>query len=125
MENKVLQDKGYKLTRNRTLVISYFNKNKERLLSAKEIYGKFRDKMDKVTVYRILEVLEKVGAIFREQFGKEAFYYLSASKHHHIICQKCGKTECVPCKHSFDKIKNFNNIRHQLILTGVCNKCNK
>ena len=125
MDAGVLKNKGYKITKNRDLVIAYFKKNKKKLSSAKELYSQLKGQMDRVTVYRILEVLEQAGIIFKEQLGKESFYYLGAKKHHHIICQKCGYIECIPCKHAFENIKNFNNISHQLILTGLCNKCNK
>jgi Fur family ferric uptake transcriptional regulator len=125
MDREVLKDKGYKITKNRDLVFAYFKKNKKKLSSAKEIYSQLKGQMDRVTVYRILEVLEQAGMVFKEQIGKESFYYLADKRHHHIICKKCGYIECVACSHIFDKFKNFNNISHQLILTGLCNKCNK
>lgn len=123
-EEQLLKKAGFSLTKPRKLVINFLHNNKE-LLSANDIYIKLKDKVDKVTVYRVLEVLEKAGIVFKELGDKEAKYYLADKQHHHIICRKCGFSQCLPCQHFFNKIKNFNQIKHQLLLTGLCNKCNK
>lgn len=118
-----LQQAGYKLTKPRTLVLDFLAK-KHKPQAAASIYQNLKNKLDRVTVYRVLMVLEKVGLVFREQSGAEALYYLAEKQHHHIICSQCGYIQCVPCNHVFKKIKNFNQIKHQLVLTGLCKKCN-
>lgn len=123
MHKEILRQSNYKLTKPRKLVLDFLDKNHEPI-SAGDIYNKLKKDLDKVTVYRILEVFEKLNIVFKENRGKEALYYLADKQHHHIVCQKCGYTECVPCNHLFNKIKNFKNIKHQLILSGVCNNCN-
>jgi len=105
-------------------VIDFLKKTKG-LVSVQNIYDSLRHKLDKVTVYRVLNILEEVGVVFKEYNNKEAFYYLANKQHHHIICQKCGKSQCIPCNHIFNNIKNFSQVKHQLVLTGICNKCNK
>ena len=123
MYKKSLKQAGYKITKPRQLVIDYFKKNKHPI-SVKKIYQSLENDLDKVTIYRILEVLEEVGIVFKEYGNEGATYYLSNKYHHHIVCNKCGHIECVPCNHIFKTIKNFSNIKHQLSLTGLCNKCN-
>ncbi|MBU1202766.1 transcriptional repressor [Patescibacteria group bacterium] len=120
----ILKQSGYKLTRPRQLILEYLKKN-EHPIAAGDIYKALKNKIDKVTVYRILGVFEKLGIVFKEFSGKEFLYYLSGKQHHHIICQKCGYSQCIPCSHVFKGIKNFKNIKHHLVLTGLCNKCSK
>lgn len=119
-----LKESGYKLTKPRQLILDYLKKN-DHPISASNIYKHLKKNIDKATVYRILEVFEKLGIVFREIRDKGSLYYLSGQQHHHIICQKCGYSECIPCHHEFGKIKNFKNIKHQLVLSGLCNKCSK
>lgn len=124
MKVEVLKKAGLSSTKPRQLIIDLLSQDKS-LLSAGDIFKVLADKIDKVTVYRNLEALEKAGLVFRELSGKETLYYLADKQHHHISCEKCGLTQCLPCEHIFKKIKNFSQIKHQLVLTGVCNKCNK
>jgi Fe2+ or Zn2+ uptake regulation protein len=121
-EEQLLKQAGFSLTKPRKLVLAFLRKTKK-LVAANDIYQKLKKDLDKVTVYRTLEVLEKAQIIFKETGDKEAKYYLADKQHHHIVCQKCGYTQCLPCEHIFTKIKNFSKIKHQLFLTGLCNKC--
>ncbi len=123
MYKERLKRAGYKLTKPREILLDYLSKN-DHPKSAGDIYKGIKKKLDKVTVYRILEVFEDVGVVFKEHNDTESLYYLAEEQHHHIICRKCGRSECVPCQHMFNSIKNFKNIKHQLTLTGLCNKCN-
>lgn len=123
MYQEILKEFGYKVTKPRKIVIDFLVKQKKPV-SAQYIFAKIKKNLDKVTVYRVLKVLEEINIVFTERNKKEFLYYIANYQHHHIVCTKCGKSECVPCNHVFNKIKNFNNIKHQLILTGLCNKCN-
>ncbi|RJQ33579.1 transcriptional repressor [Candidatus Parcubacteria bacterium] len=124
MYEEILRQAGYKLTKARETIISFLKKQ-DHPVSANYIYDKIKKDSDKVTVYRILEVFEKVGIVYREQGIHESLYYISQKEHHHIICQKCGHVECIPCDHVFPKVKNFTNIRHQLSLSGLCGRCSR
>lgn len=123
MYKKILKDAGYKITKSRETVVSFLTKQK-RPVSTQYIYEKIKKDLDKVTIYRILEVFESLGIVYKEQAEHEALYYIAEKEHHHIICEKCGHIECIPCEHDFPKVKNFNNIKHHLTLSGLCNKCN-
>ncbi|MCB9802977.1 transcriptional repressor [Candidatus Nomurabacteria bacterium] len=124
MKEDLLKQAGLSKTQARQLILDFLEKN-QNLVSAGDIYSALSAHLDRVTVYRNLEILEKAGLVFRELSEKEALYYLADKQHHHITCQKCGFTQCLPCDHFFKKIKNFSQVKHQLFLSGLCNKCNK
>ena len=118
----LLKKAGYKITQPRKSVIDFLIKQKKPV-SAQYIFDNLKKDLDKVTVYRILDVFEKLGIVFQEHYKKQALYYLANEQHHHIICRQCGHTDCVPCYHNFEEIKNFQNVKHNLVLSGLCNKC--
>ncbi len=116
-----LKQAGFRITKPRMAVIEVLQASHEPK-SAQEIHDKILG-IDLVSVYRTLEMLMSIGIAQREDVQGIGKYYLSKNAHHHITCIKCGRIECVPCEHGFRKIKGFNNINHQLILTGVCDAC--
>lgn len=97
------------------------------IFSAKQIID--RTKLGKVTVYRNLELLEKLGFIRPAITVKSQRFYEKnndENHHHHIICTECLKTRCVDCTEPRIKSKEkFQNINHLLIFTGICNTCSK
>jgi Fur family transcriptional regulator, ferric uptake regulator len=122
MEKKIKQA-GYKMTKPRQAVLSVLEQE-HYPLSAQEVYERSESARDLVSVYRTLHLFEEIGIVQREDSNGTARYYLADNSHHHVTCTDCGRTECVPCKHSF-KIKGFKNISHQLTLSGTCSGCAK
>lgn len=118
-----LKQQGYKLTKPRKMVLSVLSKNSEPK-SAQEIHKKIK-KVDKVSVYRALNLFEELGLVNIENLDNEKLYCLATDPHHHIVCKKCGYSEEVSCTYEFGKSDNFSNIQHQLTLTGLCKKCSK
>lgn len=114
---------GYKLTTPRLAVIKKMSQE-HRPLSARDLSKKIK-MIDQVSVYRTLSLLVELGVANAQIIDKEKIYCLSGQPHHHIVCKKCGYTEEVECHHHFNKFKNFINVHHQLILTGLCHKCSK
>src|SRR5258708_13361413 len=52
--------------------------------------------VDRVTVFRILNVLKGHGILRKLEFGEgKARYELNNSDHHHFICESCGAVENV------------------------------
>ncbi len=86
---------------------------------------------NKVTVYRILDVLYKNGIIERVEFGEGKFRYEVKGKnhHHHLICTNCGKVEDVKGEYMDNlqeeiyKNKGFKVTYHSLEFFGVCKAC--
>ncbi len=116
-----LKNAGFRITAPRKAVIEVLENNHEPQ-SAQEIHAKLHS-IDLVSVYRALEVLKELGIVQREVTEESSKFYLAEKPHHHITCRKCGRVECVPCDHVHKKIKGFAEIRHQLSMTGICNKC--
>jgi len=49
------------------------------------------------TVYRTLDRLTDLGVIARIQIGPgPAVFHLSATRHHHLVCDRCGAVEEAP-----------------------------
>lgn len=122
MFEKIIQNKGYKLTKPRLLVLELLKKN-HIPLNARQIHNKLKKKIDLASVYRILALFKSIDIVFEERLVNKEYYYLGKKQHHHIICKKCGYSECLPCKHIFENIKNFSHISHNLTISGICKKC--
>ncbi len=97
------------------------------IFSAKQIIA--RTKLDKVSVYRNLKLLQKLNLIRPAITARGQKFYEknnAENHHHHLICAKCLKTACVECvEPKITSKEKFKNINHLLIFTGVCNTCAK
>ncbi len=88
-------------------------------------------KADKVTVFRILNMLTQKGLLRPIQFneGKLRYEYAAKPKHHHFICEKCGAIldieGCVikPLEKDIEKMKGVLVKRHSLEFFGLCANC--
>ena len=94
------------------------------------------EKMDVVTVYRILDCLEKNGLVHRlllsGKFIKCHAKPCCDSEHDHqdchhlVICTECGKTEEVHCAEDtmiVPKTSGFLIKGHRLEFFGICPSC--
>lgn len=135
LKNK-LKEQGYKLTNQRKTILEVLFKNKNHFLSAEEIYLKTTEISPKTnfsTIYRNLEILEKIGIIHKTNIDNSTARYEFISynsHHHHIICKGCGKTEPIdfcPLEEILSKLnhKNFTFTEHKFELYGYCTKCQK
>ncbi len=101
-------------------------------LSVVELVKRFKNEMNKTTVYRILERLEEDGVVHSftgtnglKWFAKcpEVISTNQADLHPHFQCQKCGKSECLTIDISIPKLPNYRVDSANLILTGECDAC--
>jgi len=87
---------------------------------------------DKVTIYRTLESLLKVGLVHKAFMDKRACHFELANNctesqcHPHFTCTNCGKTHCLmemslPMAQS--PHKGFIIRRQQVRLEGLCPAC--
>src|SRR5689334_19017206 len=52
---------------------------------------------DASTVYRNLELLERLGLVWHTHLGKGApVYHAAEHRHLHVVCQSCGEISSVP-----------------------------
>jgi Fur family ferric uptake transcriptional regulator len=52
--------------------------------------------IDQSTVYRTLETLEETGLVGHVHLADRRLVHLAAEAHHHLTCERCGKTVDVP-----------------------------
>ena len=103
--HKILKAKGYRLTPQRMLVIEALH-NAEDHISAQEIYKQLHSRYpysNISTVYRTLELMEKLNLVTETDFGEGRVRYHVAEKghHHHLVCRRCGRIisgKCDECR---------------------------
>ena len=62
-------------------------------LNAEDVYVKVKNKkINLVTVYRTLGLLEKANILKRVDLHSESVHYeLASHHHHHLVCMNCGE----------------------------------
>lgn len=122
-------------TENRVRVLEVVGNNSYPL-SAKDIFNTIdrSTRINRVTVYRILDLLVDHGVVERISTGGRAFYYgLAANKHHkphaHFYCTKCGQMDCLDPESLTvdmeDFIKTFPGHieKVEVRIDGICKNC--
>lgn len=108
---------------------------RRRPLTIKEIYNALSPgDCDLATVYRSLNLLERMGMVKRVELGESAarFELLGEDDdghHHHLICTRCSDIieleECFP-EALQDRIaarSGYAKVTHRLEFFGVCPRC--
>lgn len=86
-----LKKAGYRITKSRRAVISILEENED--LNAKEILNSLKKQgtgTDIATVYRVLDLLFKLGIVHRSNFTQQHAHF-GFRKPMHMICRNCGK----------------------------------
>lgn len=131
----LLHENHLRLTKTRKALMELFLCNKPPL-SVPEILSllkKMRLGVNKTTVYRELERLQRVEIIAAVRLGDRKQYYELATRkhHHHLICVKCEHVEDVDVDedeltheaHRASREKHFSVLRHSLEFFGLCKMC--
>lgn len=124
-------------TDNRLRVIEVVGNNSYPL-SAADIYQTLErtSRINRVTVYRILDLLVTRGLVDRISTGGRAFYYGMAPNenhrpHPHFYCTRCGQMDCLtPDSLNVDSNplrKNFPGRidKVEIRVDGICKNCMK
>lgn len=132
-----LKIQGYKLTPQRRAILDILLENEGKHLSTEEIYDLVRGDCPEIglaTVYRTIQLLEKMGVACRMNFDDGCNRYELVHKdedhqHHHLICKNCGNVEEV----EYDLLEDLENKiedkykfkieNHSVKFFGICNKC--
>jgi len=121
-----VKEAGYKLTKTRKDVGAWIE-NHDGVFSAKELLGNMPS-LDSVSVYRTIDLLQSLDLIHQvfTAHGEVHYEVHGEDHHHHAVCTKCERAECVTdCSVSTkQRIKGFTNIHHTLVFTGLCVSCN-
>lgn len=101
---------------------------KEHLLSAMQIMAQLERSgraVNKTSVYRSLEYLQKENLICQHQFDlKEAVFEKRDHHHDHLVCSQCGKTAESECVMQLPhQVNGFQVDHHHLTLFGICKDC--
>jgi len=132
--NIILKEKGIKLTPQRRLILDIVHES-EGHLTGEDIIRIVEHKMpgvNKSTVYRTLELLEKLDCVYKSESGNRFIYHhAEEGHHHHLTCNKCGKTvSCdedlfAPVEKSLRAKYGFNVDFRHLVINGICADCQK
>ncbi len=102
-------------------------------ISTTTLIDKSRKFMNKTTVYRNIDLFEKLGITHRVYAGWKYTIELSdlfSPHHHHITCTQCGKIrtfheprELDEQLHNIARESGFELNQHSLELRGICGPC--
>ncbi len=134
-----LKEKGYRLTAVRRTMVELFVKAAEPMSAPLIIalLSKKKLKVNKTTVYREIEFLEKEGIIIPVYVDaeKKTYELKAGAHHHHVVCQACDTVEDIDSKalesvmkkleSKVKKNSNFTQIWHSVELFGLCKSCGR
>lgn len=134
MESKDIRNAGLKVTLPRLKILDMLESEKNRHLSAEDMYKALLDDGEEIglaTVYRVLTQFETAGLVNRHHFeGGNSVFELNQGEHHdHILCVKCGRVD-----EFFDEIieerqtmiakkMGYKMTDHSLYVYGICPAC--
>ncbi len=137
-----LKENSMRLTKSRQAVARILTSSKDNYLSAEEIHqeiliSQIEENCDLVSVYRILNMFEKLNIVKKMEFNHEATrYILTSSKidsrnhEHYFKCNKCYEIRpfsgCFVSKIEKKlKMNGYTNLTHHLEITGLCPGCSR
>ncbi|MBR4694720.1 MAG: transcriptional repressor [Selenomonadaceae bacterium] len=135
---KRLQERQHKMTPQRRIVLQIFLDRPGEHLSAEDVHGILRSNRLEIglaTVYRSLELLNKLGLLQKMEFGDGCSRYElnttdpSAHQHHHLICIRCNKVIefeddlLEALEQDIADKSGFRIVDHQVKFFGYCKEC--
>ena len=134
---QLLKDKGVASTPNRLRVLEIIGSN-HFPLSATDIHETLERSahINRVTVYRILDLLVEKQIVVRIATGGRAAYYgMAPSEQHqahpHFYCTQCGRMDCLTPEtvdidfHAFENTFPGRIDKFEMRLDGICRNCLK
>lgn len=118
-------------TKSLKLVLNEFQ-SQASAISVIELIKKLNPKLNKTTIYRILEKLEDDG-ILHSFLGNNGIKWYASCKnctkskhtdmHPHFECIDCGKIDCLSIKIQHPTIPNREVVSSQILFKGTCDAC--
>ena len=112
-------------------IMNLFN-NSSKAYSAVELISMFNSQMNKTTIYRILEKLQKCGVLHSFVGIKGIKWYAKCNgcssqnhfdAHPHFQCKFCGNLDCLSLDIQIPNINNRTIESAQILVFGKCEKC--
>ncbi len=132
---KIIETAGLEATANRIHVLEVIGNNPYPL-SASDVFQTIErtHPINKVTVYRILDLLVEKDIINRLSTGGRASYYGLApnenhANHPHFYCTECGQMDCLSPESMDIGMGNLNKTfpgkidRVEVRVDGICKNC--
>ena len=106
-------------------------------LTNKEIFAQLpKGQCDLATIYRAMQMLEKLGMVQRFDFGDGAARFELVREgddghHHHLVCKRCAEVveieECFPAEieNRIARANGSTGVTHRLEFFGLCPDCQK
>ncbi len=128
---EALKKGGYSSTKSRKIIFDVLIDQEP--LSMNELVDKVKKRVDRASVYRTIELFEKLGIAHRLQMGWKYKLELTDTfnyHHHHISCTNCGKV--IPVHEdtilessisTLAKEYGFKATNHQIEIQGLCKDC--
>lgn len=101
--------------------------------SMNQLIKKGSGTVDRVSIYRNIDLFEKLGIVKRLNIGWKYKLELTdkfLSHHHHLICMKCEKVIDIEDEQHINhfinevsKKSSFSPLRHQFEIEGYCSSC--
>lgn len=101
--------------------------------SMNEIITRAKGRVDRVSVYRTIDLFERLGIITRIQYGWKYKIELSdifIGHHHHMSCLRCSNTIGIEEEAHIDELieqlshkVGFTPTRHVFEVEGYCQSC--
>lgn len=134
-----LKVQGYKLTPQRRAILDVIIENEGKHLSTEEVYDIVKDDCPEIglaTVYRTLQLLEKMGVLCKMNFDDgcnryELVHNDEDHQHHHLVCLNCGKVEEVEddllekLEEKVEDLYKFRIVNHSVKFFGYCSICSE
>ncbi|MDB5169825.1 MAG: transcriptional regulator, Fur family transcriptional regulator, ferric uptake regulator [Candidatus Saccharibacteria bacterium] len=127
----ILKNQGHQITKAREATFRLLLHSEPQSLN--EILMKADGQVDRVTIYRNIDLFEKLGIAHRIYIGWKYKIELSdefTGHHHHLSCLRCGKVIDIEDETHIDefiqdvaKKFGFQPRRHQFEVDGYCQDC--
>ncbi len=123
----LLNEQRFRLTTERELLLDLFASSSSMLTPSQlyELAGQRNINIGLTTVYRLLEVLTKIGVATPFLVEGTIFYsFCGCEHHHHFVCISCHRVLNIhgDCP-SFNVPEDFHVSSHRSDLFGTCPNC--
>lgn len=127
----LLKQSGASLTKPRKIVFDLLANQEAQTLQV--LISRAKKTVDRATIYRTIELFEKLGIVNRLNVGWKYKVELSdvfSDHHHHMHCNKCGAIITLPGNTMLETMIStlaskggFSPSSHQLEVYGLCPSC--